>query len=99
MLNPFRKFVADFCPTGAHGGGEVVHFQPRRVESHPGQKGFKVTDAFGGVEISFQEMTLTLQSPRHEKAVDPPFEGAQHIAVVDLARAGHADDLDVVRVG
>jgi len=94
----FREFIADLRPTGSHGGREVVHLQAFGIEADFGQNGFQVADPLGSIEISFQEMTLALQSPGHEKAVHPPLERAQHVAVVQFAGAGHADDLDVVGI-
>ncbi len=49
--------------------------------------------------ISFQEMTLTFKSPGHEHAVHTPLKGLQNVHVIQLARAGQTNDLDIGRVG
>lgn len=93
------KFGAYLGPSWSHGRGQVVHFNAGGVDADLHDQFFQIVDAFSGVGISFQEMTLTLQSPGHENAVKPPFQGAQHIIVVQLAGTGQTDDFDVGRVG
>jgi hypothetical protein len=56
-------------------------------------------DSFLRVEISFQEMTLSFQSPGHEQAVHAALKSTEHITVVQFAGAGQADDHDIGRIG
>jgi hypothetical protein len=68
--------------------------QPLRIDPDGDQALFDLLDSFGGVGISFQEMTLSGQSAGHKDAVDAPFEGPQNINLVQLAGTGETDHFD-----
>lgn len=75
-------------------GGEVEKMKALRIDSDGHQTPFYLLDSFGGIGISFQEMTLSGQSAGHENAVYAPLEGPHHINLVELAGTGEADDFD-----
>jgi hypothetical protein len=98
-FDPLVEFQADLRPARPHGRGQVEHLQPFRFDIDLSQQGLQVLDSFSGVDISFQEMTLSLQSAGHEDPVHSPPEGAQDVRVIELAGAGQPDDGDTGLVG
>ena len=66
-----------------HDGG----IEAFRVEADLGKKGFQVADPLGSIDISFQEMTLALQSAGYEDTVNSPFKCSQHIGMIKFSGA------------
>jgi hypothetical protein len=93
------ELETDLRPAWPHGGGEVEHFETLGFDVRLGQQGLEIFDAFFGVSISIQEMTLSLQSASHENAVHPTFKGAQHVGMVDFAGARQPDNFYTRLVG
>lgn len=82
------KVSAYFCPSRSHGCGEIEHLQPFGVDLDVFYKMFDMVDSFLGICISFQEMTLPLQSASHKYTVHSSFKGPQEIGLVQFACAG-----------
>ncbi len=91
----FGELGADFRPSGSHGSGQVVHFHSFGINSHLGKKRFNIGDAFCGICISLQEMTLSLESTRHKNAVNAPFKGPKHVKMVQFSGAGESNNFYV----
>jgi hypothetical protein len=96
---PRSEFSANFGPSGSHGCRQVVHFNPGGINTDFFQYDLEMIDPLSRIFISFQEMTLTFKSPGHEYSVYTPLKGLQNVHVIQLARAGQTNDLDIGRVG
>ncbi len=65
--------------------------QPFRADPDGEKMLFELLNSFGGVGISFQEMTLTGKSASHEHAVYTSLKGPQHINLIELSCTGKPD--------
>ena len=68
--------------------------QPFRADPDGEKMFFELLNSFGGVGISFQEMTLTGKSAGHEDAVNTPLKGPQYINLIELSGTGKPDHFD-----
>jgi hypothetical protein len=81
-----------------HGRGQVDHLEALPLQADPFQQLSGLLHSAAGVDITFQVMTVTLQSTRDESGVDSFFEGSQQMQSVHPAGARHFDDLDRGRI-
>lgn len=97
-FNFFSKFLADLRPPQSHCSRKVIHFDPRRIHAHLGQKFFQLFYFIFCLGISFQEMTLPFQSSCNKYAVNTSRQRLQHVEIIQFARAGQPDYFYIVRV-
>ena len=72
----------------AHGRRDVDHLDAPAVQADSIQQLPHVFDSPSGVEITFQVMTVALQSASYHHSVGTILEGAQDIQHVEFAGAG-----------
>jgi hypothetical protein len=94
LLDTLGEIDAYLGPPWSHCRREIEHFESRRIDAHVLQELFYMMNPSCCIGITFQVMTLSLESTGDEDAVNALFEGPKHIDVIELSRAGHADDLD-----
>lgn len=92
------KFGAVLGKLSTHGRGEIEHLDALAVQSNLIEQLAGVFDSSSGVEITFQVMTITLQSAGHHDAVGAILKRAEDIQHVELAGAGQLDDFDRGRI-
>src|SRR5208283_438358 len=90
----FSKISAYFGPPGPHGRREIEHLKTRWIDAHVLQELFDMFHSFCCVCITFQVMTLPLESTCDEDAIHALFEGPQDIGMIEFPGAWHAYDLD-----
>jgi hypothetical protein len=91
----FGHFGRDLSKSGAHGGREVEHLDPFRLDPDLLKGVLNVCHFFTGAYISFQEMTFTFQSPRDIYGVGTAFDRLEQMYDIDPPAARHLDHLDV----
>ena len=95
ILDFIGKLSADFSPSRPHGCGEIEHFQAFGIDLYFFNQTLNMFDSFGCIGISFQEMTLPIQSASHKNTVNPSFKCPQEIGLVKLSCAWHTYDFDI----
>ncbi len=82
-----------------HAGGHHDHFEALRFDADLLEQLLDVGHPPGGLGIAALEVAVPFQAAGDIDAVRPASDGLHQMDGVHLAAAGHADDLDVGRVG
>jgi hypothetical protein len=82
----------------SHGRRQIEHLDALRLQTDLTQQFFNSLHSSFGVEITFQVMTVTGQSPGRHHPVDSPLEGVEHFNDVEPTGARYLDDFEVRRI-
>lgn len=82
MLDLSRQLGCGPGKLPSHGGGDVDHLESSALKADFLQQLARVFDSPSGVQITFQVMTIALQSTGHHYAVSAALKGIQHVEYV-----------------
>jgi len=81
-----------------HCGRDINHLNTIGVNTDGFQEGFQVSQAAFCVDITFQVMTITLESTCHQDAISSLFEGFQKSQNIYSTCAGQFNNFDCWRI-
>ena len=93
-----RHLCGNLREFGAHGGGQIEHLDPLRLNSELFKGVLNVLYFFSRAYISFQEMTFAFQSPGHIDGVRTALDGPQQVHDINPPAARYLDHLYIGRI-